>query len=531
MDRAGARGNEELIRNLKEAGTLSNKKVEEALLVIPREFFVTPDLKDEAYNDNPLRFSKMGFNISAPHMYAMCLENLTIQPGNVILDIGSGSGHLTALAGYLTGPTGLVHGLDLFDHIIDFSTKNVANFLASRPPDAPPMNLSHVHFIKRNCFLPAPEVVMYDRIHVGCCCPESHLKFLYDILKPNGILVTPFGDKLIKAVKNDKEDITVHTLVSVRYSDLTLPSDAEIKEAQKQIEIAKATKIVIPQMAIREQFKLLFESQNFCDYCDFFFLVEGNKVFAHKLILQIRSDYFRDNLKGDSLTIPNCSLVIFQEFIRFFYTDDINLTNPAELVELIALAKEYRFEALIQKLEEKESRLTLIESLSSLVNNKTFSDIAFDVDSTVIPSHKLILQVRTEYFHRMFSSGLRESHSNIIRIYDCSPSVFIDILKFIYTDSCFISEENSNALMEQANFFQLDRLKAICENYWRDNLNVNNACSIIQTADRFNATQLRDFAREFIFSHIHEVIATEGFKELDQVLVSQILLAAVQRSK
>jgi len=48
----------------------------------------------------------------------------------------------------------------------------------------------------------------------------------------------------------------VTTLVSVRYSDLTLPSDAEIKEAQKQIEIAKATKIVIPQMAIREQFKI-----------------------------------------------------------------------------------------------------------------------------------------------------------------------------------------------------------------------------------------------------------------------------------
>jgi hypothetical protein len=85
--------------------------------------------------------------------------------------------------------------------------------------------------------------------------------------------------------------------------------------------------------------------------------------------------------------------------------------------------------------------------------------------------------------------------------------------------------------MEQANFFQLDRLKAICENFWIGNLNVHNSCSIIQIADRFNATQLKDFAREFIFSHIQEVIQTEGFKELDQVLVSQILLAAVQRSK
>jgi len=528
MERAGARGNEELIRNLKEAGTLTNKKVEEALLTIPREYFVTSDLKDEAYNDNPLRFAKMGFNISAPHMYAMCLENLDIQPGNIILDIGSGSGHLTALAGYLTGPSGLVHGLDLFDHIIEFSKKNMANYLASRKPDDSPITLDHVHFIKRNCFLPSPEVVLYDRIHVGCCCPESHLKFLYEILKPNGILVTPFGDKLIKAVKKENGEINMLTLVSVRYSDLTLPSDAEIKEAQKQIEIAKATKIVIPQMAIRDQFNLLFESRNFHD---FVFMVEGNQVFAHKLILQIRSEYFREKLITDSLIVPNCSLAVFQEFLRYFYTDQCNIIQNS-LSELLYLAKEFHFVSLINYLENQDSSgLSLIHSLEHLVNNKAFSDIAFDVEGTIIPAHKLILQVRTEYFHRMFSSGLRESQSNIIRIFDCSPSTFIDILKFIYIDSCFISEDNCNSLMEQANFFQLDRLKAICENYWRDNLNVNNACSIIQIADRFNATQLRDYAREFIFSHIQEVITTEGFKELDQVLVSQILLAAVQRSK
>jgi hypothetical protein len=28
-----------------------------------------------------------------------------------------------------------------------------------------------------------------DRIHVGCCCPETKLQFLYDILKPGGIVV------------------------------------------------------------------------------------------------------------------------------------------------------------------------------------------------------------------------------------------------------------------------------------------------------------------------------------------------------
>lgn len=249
-------------------------------------------------------------------------------------------------------------------------------------------------------------------------------------------------------------------------------------------------------MAIREQFKLLFESQNFHD---FVFIVEDKHIKAHKLILQLRSQFFRDYV-GDQLVVPNCSAILFQEFLRYFYTDSCDVTQSAALLNL---AKEFQFEALMTELEgQVTSKVTLIHVLDSLVNNQVYSDINFDVEGTIIPAHKLILKVRTEYFHRMLSSGLRESQSKIIRIYDCSPPVFTDILKFIYTDSCVINEENCNSIMEQANFFQLDRLKAICENFWIGNINVQNACSIIQTADRCNATQLRDFAREFIFEKI-----------------------------
>jgi protein-L-isoaspartate(D-aspartate) O-methyltransferase len=529
-EQAGANRNEDLIRNLKETKTLTDKRVEEALLTIPREYFVTPELKEEAYNDHPLRFSKMGFNISAPHMYAMCLEKLDIQPGNVVLDIGSGSGHLTALAGYLTGPTGLIHGLDLFDHIIEFSKKNIAGFLASRPADAPPLTLDHVHFFKRNCFLPSPDEIKYDRIHVGCCCPESHIQFLYDQLKVGGILVTPFGDKLIKAVKQEN-GIKTETLVSVRYSDLTLPSDAEVKEAQKQIAIAKANKIVVPQTAIRDQFRNLVDNQQFSD---FMFIVEGKPIYAHKLLLQLRSEYFRDLFSTGEckmMEITDYTYDVFKEFLKYLYADNCLINENSE--QLYKLAKQLHLDALICRIEGKDATgCTLIDELDKLVGSNLYSDITFVVEGSVaVPAHRLILEVRTEYFMRMFSSGLRESQSNKIEIFDCTKSVFRDVLRFIYTDHTTVNDENCISLLEQANFFQLDRLKAICEQYWYDNINVNNAASVLQVADRFNASQLKDFAMEFIFSHIQDVVKTESFQELDQSIVSHILIASVQRSK
>lgn len=163
------------------------------LLAIPRQYFVTEGLLPDAYVDNPLRFSRMGFNISyvhsdfvaegflsAPHMHAMCLENMNIEPGDIILDIGSGSGLLTAYCAYLTGPvripvhyywftqTGHVYGVDLHDHIIEFSLNNMKKLAEAKGEYCAlpcliisDLTFDNITFIKRNCFLPVANPILY----------------------------------------------------------------------------------------------------------------------------------------------------------------------------------------------------------------------------------------------------------------------------------------------------------------------------------------------------------------------------------
>src|SRR5689334_18687239 len=80
----------------------------------------------------------------------------------------------------------------------------------------------------------------------------------------------------------------------------------------------------------------------------------------------------------------------------------------------------------------------------------------------IVPAHKLVVVAQSEHFRKMFSGSFRESQSNLIQIFDCTEAVFSEVLKFLYTGECNIVEDNCFNILEQANFFQLGRLTAMC---------------------------------------------------------------------
>ncbi|KAG6830776.1 hypothetical protein H0H93_013956, partial [Arthromyces matolae] len=71
-----------------------------------------------AYEDSP---QPIGYaaTISAPHMHAYAASHMLpyLKPGARVLDIGSGSGYLTAVLYHLVGPTGTVVGIEHVDEL------------------------------------------------------------------------------------------------------------------------------------------------------------------------------------------------------------------------------------------------------------------------------------------------------------------------------------------------------------------------------------------------------------------------------
>ncbi len=76
---------------------ITDASVLAAMGTVPRELFVPGHLWEAAYDDHPLPLGNAQ-TISQPYIVALTLQAANIQPDDVVLDIGTGSGYAAAVA-------------------------------------------------------------------------------------------------------------------------------------------------------------------------------------------------------------------------------------------------------------------------------------------------------------------------------------------------------------------------------------------------------------------------------------------------
>lgn len=75
---------------------ISDPRVLQAMLHVPRHEFVPEAYRAQAYEDHPLPIGD-GQTISQPYVVALMLESLHLAPTDKVLEVGTGSGYVTAL--------------------------------------------------------------------------------------------------------------------------------------------------------------------------------------------------------------------------------------------------------------------------------------------------------------------------------------------------------------------------------------------------------------------------------------------------
>ena len=85
-----------MVRNQLAARDITDKAVLEAMGRVPRHEFVPPGMKPSAYADRPVPIGH-SVTISQPYIVALMTQLAKVKKGDVVLDVGTGSGYQAAV--------------------------------------------------------------------------------------------------------------------------------------------------------------------------------------------------------------------------------------------------------------------------------------------------------------------------------------------------------------------------------------------------------------------------------------------------
>ena len=213
-----------LIATLQGAG-IHDERVLAAIESIPRDLFVTPEMKDDAWEDMALPIGQ-GQTISQPYIVAIMTQSLALTPQDKVLEIGTGSGYQASV---LSKIARRVYSIERHKPLLGAAEKmfqtlglrNVTAICADGMRGWPTINgMSQAPF---------------DKIIVTAAARERPPSQLIDQLKPGGIMVCPVGEQghqVLNRYKKESEDTyTISKICDVRFVPL-LPDVAREKKGE-----------------------------------------------------------------------------------------------------------------------------------------------------------------------------------------------------------------------------------------------------------------------------------------------------------
>ncbi len=161
------------------ARDIRDDRVLEAMRVVPRERFVPEPLRARAYEDAALPIGA-GQTISQPYMVAAICQALQLHGGELVLDVGTGSGYQAAVLAELADE---VHTIERVPELADGARRALAE-----------AGYDRVHVHVGDGTLGVPEEAPFDAIAVAAAAPAIP-ESLYEQLAPFGRLVLPVGSR------------------------------------------------------------------------------------------------------------------------------------------------------------------------------------------------------------------------------------------------------------------------------------------------------------------------------------------------
>jgi protein-L-isoaspartate(D-aspartate) O-methyltransferase len=186
---------------------VADERVLGVIASVPRERFVPPDLREEAWENIPLPIGS-GQTISQPLVVARMCELLELTGDESVLDVGTGSGYHAALLARLARH---VYSIEVHASL----SRQAADNLRSA-------GVENVTLVVGDGSRGLPEHAPYDAINVAAAAGGAIPPALAEQLAPGGRLVAPVEDgeqRLVVARRTD-HGVVLTELERVRFVPL-----------------------------------------------------------------------------------------------------------------------------------------------------------------------------------------------------------------------------------------------------------------------------------------------------------------------
>lgn len=171
-------------------------RVLRALRNVPREQFVQPENRTQAYTDHALGIGHHQ-TISQPYMVAVMTEALRLEGHERVLEIGTGSGYQCAVLAHLAGE---VWSVERIPELTEAARARLAE-----------LGLVNVHIRTGDGTLGWPEAAPFDGILVTAAAPQPPPSLLGQLHPDGGRLVIPVGDRDLQHVVRIERQGTEYT--------------------------------------------------------------------------------------------------------------------------------------------------------------------------------------------------------------------------------------------------------------------------------------------------------------------------------
>src|SRR5579864_8624201 len=168
---------QEMVENQIRLRGIADSRVIEAMLRVPRHEFVHANYRMQAYEDHPLPIGA-GQSISQPYIVASMLEALELRPTDRVLEVGTGSGYVTALLALLAAEV--------------FSIERHASLAEQAETVLNSLGYKNVRMFVGDGSQGLPQYAPFDAITIAAATPELP-ETLVGQLSEGGRMIVPVG--------------------------------------------------------------------------------------------------------------------------------------------------------------------------------------------------------------------------------------------------------------------------------------------------------------------------------------------------